>query len=121
MKRSPATLNTTRPIAVVVDNDIGLLARATELLGKARYQVLGRLSPRGLLETLTALRPEILLLGVNFWDQGWGPVLRSASPDTVVFPLSDGTASPGVVDVTTIPTLLALSGEAGRRPEFHAA
>ena len=79
------------PVAIVIDSDLGVLSRAERALKTARYQALSRLSPSGLLDVLRAVRPELILLGLPFWDEGWGPVLRSASPETVVFPLGDPT------------------------------
>lgn len=78
-----------RPLAIVVDSDFGLLSTAVRMAAEARYQVIGRLSPRGLMDLVATLRPELVLLGVPFWDQGWGSLFRTESPETLVFPLDE--------------------------------
>lgn len=76
------------PLALVIDHDFGFLGRAVELLGRSGFQVHARLSPSGLREFTSALRPDVILLGLPFWEQGWAPVLRRQSPESIVFPVA---------------------------------
>jgi hypothetical protein len=78
-----------RPLAIVIESDFGMLSTAVRTAAEARYQVIGRLSPRGVTDLVTTLRPELVLLGVPFWDQGWGSLFRTESPETLVFPLDE--------------------------------
>lgn len=105
------------PIAIVVDTDVGQLSSATLTLAKAGYQVIARLSPRGLMELIDTLRPDLLLLGVCFWEQGWAPLFRSASPDSVLFPFGEDDPGAGVIGASTLSALLGRS----EAPESHAA
>jgi len=102
------------PLAIVVDSDLGVLSQTVRLLGNARYQALGRLSPRGLMTVVKALQPELLLLGRAFWEQGWGPLLRQASPETVVFPVGQADPETGTLDAARLSSLLR--DGAGREP-----
>jgi hypothetical protein len=99
-------MSTATPLAIVVDPDVGVLSRTARLLGDSSYQVLGRLSPRGLMVVLKALRPELLLLGRTFWDQGWGPLLREVSPETIVFPIGEADPETGTLDPARLSSLL---------------
>ena len=99
-----------RPLAVVIDADFGVMSTAVRVLTKARYQVIGRLSPRGLVETVRSLRPELLLLGVPFWRQGWGSLFRSESPETLVFPMGDAAEEAGALPVERLPGLVHRAG-----------
>ncbi len=76
------------PLALVIDQDFGFLGRAVELLTRTGFQVRARLSPNGIRDYTRSLRPDVILLGTVFWEQGWAPVLRSLSPESVVFPVS---------------------------------
>ena len=98
-------MSTVQPLAIVIDPDLGLLSRATRVLSGARYQILTRLSPAGLPHVVRTLRPELILLGLSFWDQGWGPLLGSASPETVVLPFGD--RDEGAVDPSRLRSLVA--------------
>lgn len=89
--------NRIRPLALVIESDFGALSSAVRMAAEARYQVIGRLSPRGLMDLVATLRPELVLLGVPFWGQGWGTLFRTESPESVVFPM----------DVDRLPRLLA--------------
>ncbi|HZE98881.1 MAG TPA: hypothetical protein VE981_17870 [Planctomycetota bacterium] len=110
------------PLALIIDHDFGFLSEAASALSRAGFQVSARLSPRGLAEFLSACRPDVILLGLSFWDQGWGDVLRSFSPDSIVYPVSPETEHPGVADLDRLSTLLIGRGpDAGRGEESHAA
>ena len=100
-------MKATLPIALIADHDVGLLKEATRLLREAEYQVLARLSPRGLLEIAEILRPELLLLGISFWHAGWASLFRSASPDTLIFPFGEDGAVPGVLGLKDVSALFA--------------
>jgi hypothetical protein len=95
-----------RPLAIVIDTDFGVLSEAVRITADARHQVIGRLSPRGMMEVIAALQPELVLLGMPFWEQGWGPLFRSASPDTVVFPIGADPDAPGVLRLGRLAALL---------------
>ena len=107
-------MNPAPPLAIVVDSDLDVLTQTHRLLGRARYQVLGRPSPRGLMVVLKTLRPELLLLSRTFWHQGWGPILRQASPETVVFPIGEADPATGTLDPARLLSLLQDDG--GREP-----
>jgi hypothetical protein len=104
-------MTTEPPLVIVVDPDVGLLSQTLRLLGRSRYQGLGRRSPQGLMIVLKALRPELLLLARSFWDQGWGPLLRQASPETIVFPIGEADPETGALDPARLSALLG-DGEA---------
>jgi hypothetical protein len=108
-------MNSAPPLAIVVDSDVGVLSQTIRLLGNARYQALGRLSPRGLMSVLKTLQPELLLLGRSFWQQGWGPLLRQASPETVVFPIGEADPETGTLDAARLSSLLR--GAAATEPQ----
>lgn len=100
------------PLALVIDYDFGFLGRATSTLARAGFQVSARLSPRGLRDFLVALRPELILLGVPFWEQGWGHVLRGDSPESIVYPVAPRSDDPAVADLRRLPALLGVRSEA---------
>lgn len=97
------------PLALVIDYDFGFLGRAADSVSRAGYQVSARLSPRGLQEFTSILRPDVILLGLPFWEQGWGHVLRSYSPDSILYPIAPRADAPGIADLVRLPELLAVS------------
>lgn len=111
-----------RPLALIIDPDVGFLHHAASSLQKAGYQVRERRSPEGLREFTGALRPELILLGSPFWERGWAQVFRSYSPESVVFPVAPYSDSPGVADLRRLPVLLSRPRHrAPRSEEEHAA
>lgn len=116
LRKEPA-MPAVRPLALVIDHDFGFLGRAAASVYRAGYQVSARLSPRGLGEFTRILRPDLILLGLPFWEQGWAPVLRSFSPDTLLYPIAAESDVPGVADLATLQALLAVS----REEKVHAA
>jgi len=95
-----------RPLALVIDPDPGFLSRAASCLSRAGYQARERLSPAGLRDFTSALRPELILLGTPFWERGWAQVFRTYSPESVVFPVAPRSDDPGVADLRRLPLLL---------------
>jgi hypothetical protein len=108
-------------MALIIDQDFGFLDHAASRLLRAGYQVRTRLSPSGLRTFISSLRPEVILLGVPFWELGWAAVLRSCSPDSIVFPVAPQSGDPGVADLHRLPSLLTASRPSSRKEEEHAA
>ena len=79
--------------ALVIDPDAGALTDAVRHLVRKGFHVAGRMTPVDSLEYVRRARPNLVLLGRTFWDQGWGPEILAASPETVVMPVRD-TVSP---------------------------
>lgn len=110
------------PLALVIDYDFGFLGRAALAVARSGYQVSARLSPRGLRDFTGILRPELILLGLPFWEQGWAHVLRTYSPDSIVYPIASQSDDPGVADLARLPDLLgALRPEEAPGETSHAA
>ncbi|MBV8880519.1 MAG: hypothetical protein JO332_11175 [Planctomycetaceae bacterium] len=94
------------PLALVIDHDYGFLGQATSILENAGYQVRAVLSPQGLRDFARILRPELILVGLPFWEDGWGRLLRSYAPDSLVFPTASRSDAPGVAGLDRLPGLL---------------
>lgn len=75
--------------ALVIDPDPTVLTRVVRTLGHPGLRIAARLSPEDALEYVERSRPDIVLLGIRYWEDGWGPEILAVSPDTVVFPVVD--------------------------------
>lgn len=74
--------------AVVIDADPTTLSRVAGLLDHG-FRISTRLSPRDSLEYVARTKPDVVLLGLDYWREGWGPEILAASPETVVLPVLD--------------------------------
>ena len=72
--------------ALVIDADPGVLADVVRVLAPKGFHVATRLSPDDALDYVRRSKPNVVLLGVPYWDQGWGAKVVAASPGTVVVP-----------------------------------
>lgn len=74
--------------ALVIDPDPATLTRIAGLLDHG-FRISTRLSPRDSLGYIARAKPDVVLLGVAFWKDGWGSEILAASPETVVLPVLD--------------------------------
>ena len=68
-----------RPVRVVV---VGSTLGPRRLGPEVRWVL--RPDPAEALDFVRRVRPSLVLLGEASWEAGWAPLLRSASPGTVV-------------------------------------
>ena len=72
--------------ALVIDHDAHALAQVSDLLTRKGFRVSARATPGDALDYVRRARPDLVLLGSRFWENGWGVLLRSLAPQTPVFP-----------------------------------
>ena len=78
------------PIRVVVlESDRDILNRVVRRLESADLHLVARASPDDALDYVRRARPEVVLLGADFWGADWARRFSHASPETVVFPILD--------------------------------
>ncbi len=80
--------------ALVIDPDPAALARIARTLGHHGLRIAVRRSPEDALEYVGRSRPDVVLLNIGYWEDGWGSEILAISPDTVVFPVVDGADAP---------------------------
>jgi len=73
--------------ALIIDPDPRVLADAAGILAGRGFRVAGRIAPDDALDYVRRARPNVVLLGENFWKDGWGAEIRGAAPGTLVVPL----------------------------------
>jgi len=83
--------------ALVIDPDPRVLADAVRVLAHKGFHVAGRITPDDAVEYVRRARPDVVLLGLPFWEQGWGPEFLAAAPETVVIPIVGNAAEPAEV------------------------
>ena len=74
--------------ALVIDPDPRVLADAVRALVRQGIHVAGRTTPEDSLEYVRRARPNVVLLGRPFWEQGWRAEILGASPATLVLPIA---------------------------------
>jgi len=74
--------------ALVIDPDPATLTRIAGLLDHG-FRISTRLSPADAMEYVARARPHVVLLGIDYWQDGWGSEILAASPETVVVPVLD--------------------------------
>ena len=72
--------------ALAIDPDPAVLAGVVRLLSPRGFHITARVSPDDTLDYVRRSRPNIVLLGRTYWEQGWGTRIRDASPGSVVVP-----------------------------------
>ena len=82
--------------ALVMDPDPQVVAGAVRLLVQKGFHVAGRITPVDSLEYVRRARPDVVLLGLPFWEEGWGTKIQGASPKTVVLPIVGHAGAPGI-------------------------
>jgi hypothetical protein len=82
--------------ALVIDPDARALTDAVRLLTRRGFHVAGRITPVDSLEYVRRARPDVVLLGLPFWEEGWGTEILGVSPETVVLPIVGGAGAPGI-------------------------
>jgi hypothetical protein len=75
--------------ALVIDPNLKVLADLVRPLTLKGFRVAARTSPEGVLDYVRRSRPQLVLLGRQFWQAGWGPEILAASPGTVVAPVAE--------------------------------
>jgi DNA-binding response OmpR family regulator len=70
---------------VLIESDRAILARAAHRLAHAGVHVVVRPAPAEALDYIDRVQPEVVLLGRRYWAR-WARRIRTASPETVVFP-----------------------------------
>ncbi|HZE98885.1 MAG TPA: hypothetical protein VE981_17890 [Planctomycetota bacterium] len=85
--------------ALVIDSDPRVLANIVHVLAHTGFHVATRLGPDDSLNYVRRSRPDVVLLGLPFWEQGWGSDILAASPDTVVIPVVGSSDAPWQRDV----------------------
>ena len=74
--------------ALVIDPDPNVLANIVQVLAHKGFHVATRLTPDDSLNYVRRSRPEVVLLGLPFWEEGWSSEILAASPKTVVMPIA---------------------------------
>jgi len=74
--------------ALVIDPDPATLTRIAGLLDHG-FRISTRLSPRDAMDYVARARPDVVLLGIDYWQDGWASEILAASPETVVVPVLD--------------------------------
>ncbi|MBV8880518.1 MAG: hypothetical protein JO332_11170 [Planctomycetaceae bacterium] len=82
--------------ALVIESDPAALARIAGLLDHKGFRIAARPSPDDSLDYVARTRPDVVLLGIDYWNQGWDSRILAASPATVVFPVLEATESRSV-------------------------
>jgi hypothetical protein len=82
--------------ALVIDPDPRVLANAVRVLAHKGIHVAGRITPEDSLDYVRRAAPDVVLLGLTFWEAGWGPEFLAASPETVVIPIVGNSEAPGI-------------------------
>ena len=85
--------------ALVIHAEPSVLTRIARTLGHAGLKIATRVSPEDSLDYIARSRPDVVLLGIEFWQDGWGAEILAASPETVVMPVLDAPESPARQDV----------------------
>jgi hypothetical protein len=80
--------------ALVIDPDPSVLSRVAGTLGHHGLRIAARLSPEESLDYIARSRPDVILLGLAFWQDGWSSEILAASPGSVVIPVVDAPAVP---------------------------
>lgn len=73
--------------ALVIDPDPTVLANIVHVLAHKGFHVATRLTPDDSLNYVRRSRPEVVLLALPFWEEGWSSEILAASPETVVIPV----------------------------------
>ena len=81
--------------ALVIDPDPRVLANAVRVLAHKGIHVAGRITPDDSLDYVKRARPDVVLLGLGYWEQGWGSEILAVSPETVVIPVVGNSETPG--------------------------
>lgn len=85
--------------ALVIDPDPSVLTRIASTLGHHGLRIAARLSPDDALEYAERSRPDLVLLGIRYWEAGWAGEILAASPESVVFPVVDTVDAPWLQEV----------------------
>jgi len=80
--------------ALVIDPDPSVLSRIAGTLAHSGLRIATRLSPEDALEYVARSRPDVVLLGIAYWQDGWGAEILAASPASVVLPVVDAPQAP---------------------------
>lgn len=84
---------TPRPLrALVLDPDPRAFADVVATLAPKGFHVAARLAPDDSLDYVRRTRPNVVLLGRPYWEDGWMARIQAASPGTVVVPSPAPTA-----------------------------
>ena len=82
--------------ALVIDPDPHVLANAVRMLAQKGIHVAARITPDDSLDYVKRARPNVVLLGRGFWNEGWRTEILAASPQTVVLPVHEPAPAAGV-------------------------
>lgn len=80
--------------ALAIDGDRDVLANIAHLLAHQGFRIATRTTPEDSLDYVRRARPDIVLLGISFWKEGWGVEILDASPDSVVIPVIGPPSAP---------------------------
>jgi len=82
--------------ALVIDPNPRVLSNAVRVLSHKGIHVAGRLTPDDSLDYVRRAQPDVVLLGLTFWEEGWGPEILAVAPETVVIPIVGNSEAPGI-------------------------
>lgn len=80
--------------ALAIDENRDVLANIAHILAHQGFRIAARTSPADSLDYVRRARPEIVLLGMSFWKEGWGIEILEASPESVVIPVIGSPSAP---------------------------
>lgn len=75
------------PRALLIDTNLKALSELVRPLAQKGFRIAARPSPEGAIDYIRRSRPDLVLLGARFWQEGLGREILAASPGTVVVPV----------------------------------
>lgn len=73
--------------ALIIDPDPRVLANVAHVLAHRGFRITARRSAEEAIDYVRRSRPDVVLLGVALWEEGWGTQILAAAPETVVVPV----------------------------------
>lgn len=74
-------------LALVINPDLNVLGDLVRPLSLKGFRIAARPTPEDALDYVRRSRPDLVLLGSPFWQEGWGKKILAASPGTMVVPV----------------------------------
>lgn len=73
--------------ALVIDSDPRVLADVARTLTHRGFRIAVHRSAVDALDYVRRARPDLVLLGVSLWQEGWATEILAIAPETVVVPV----------------------------------
>ena len=74
-------------LALIINPNLKVLGDLVRPLSLKGFRIAARPAPEDALEYVRRARPDLVLLGAPYWQEGWARRIVDASPATVVVPV----------------------------------